>query len=144
MIAHKGLTQVHMYPLQAYERVGEVYSLGDASIVACKAGTGGNALPSKTWSLMACGKPILVCFDKGTMLEHLAIEQECGLFAEAEDAQGLSENILSLSKNKTECERLGKNARQHIEKNLTRKNCTAKIVKILEETKLQYDEQRKK
>lgn len=141
-IIEKGLTRVHMYPLQPYERVSEVYSLGDSSIVSCKAGTGGNALPSKTWSIMACGRSILVCFDKDTMLERLAVEQECGLFAEAEDAKVLSENILFLSKNKEECVRLGKNARMYIETYLTRKSCTTKIAEILKETKKQFDYER--
>lgn len=138
-ITEKGLTRVHMYPLQPYERVSEVYSLGDASIVACKAGTGGNALPSKTWSIMACGKPVLVCFDKETMLERLTKDHECGLFAEAENAQTLSENILSLSENKAKCEKLGKNARNYIKTYLTRKSCTARIVAILENTKEEFD-----
>ena len=143
-IIEKGLTRVHMYPLQPYERVSEVYSLGDASIVACKAGTGGNALPSKTWSIMACGKPVLVCFDKGTMLERLAVEQECGLFAEAENAQALSENILLLSSDKAKCERLGENARDYIETYLTKKSCTTKIVQILVDTKAQFNEEKAK
>ena len=142
MIFEKCLKQVHMYPLQPYERVSEVYSLGDASIVACKKGTGSSALPSKTWSIMSCGKPVLVCFDKDTMLERLVVEQECGLFAEAEDAKVLSENILLLSKNKDECERLGKNARTYIETYLTKKSCTTKIAEILKNTKKQFDEER--
>ena len=142
MIAEKCLKQVHMYPLQPHERVSEVYSLGDASIVACKKGTGVSALPSKTWNIMACGKPILVCFDKDTLLERLVVEQECGLFAEAEDAKALCENILSLSKNKKECERLGKNARGYIETYLTKKSCITKMVEILKETKKQFDYER--
>lgn len=140
MIVKKDLKQVHIYPLQPYERVSEVYSLGDVSIVSCKAGTGGNALPSKTWSIMACGKPILVCFDKGTMLERLAVKQECGLFSEAENAQALSENILSLTNDKAKCERFGQNARRYIEANLTRKSCTNKIAQILMDTKAKFDE----
>ena len=143
-IIEKGLTRVHMYPLQPYERVSEVYSLGDVSIVACKVGTGGNALPSKTWSIMACGKPVLVCFDKETMLERLAKDYECGLFAEAENAQALSENILSLSNDRARCERLGQNARNYIETYLTKKSCTTKIAQILVDTKAQLDEEKAK
>ena len=144
MIKRKDLKQVHMYPLQPYERVSEVYSLGDASIVACKAGTGGNALPSKTWSIMACGKPVLVCFDKDTMLERLAVEHECGLFAEAENAHALTENILSLSEDKAKCEQLGKNARNYIETHLTRERCTTKIAQILVNTKAHLDREKSK
>ncbi len=138
-IMEKGLTNVHTYPLQPYERVSEVYSLGDASVVTCKAGTGGNALPSKTWSIMACEKPILVCFDKDTMLERLTKENECGLFATAEDAQALRDNIVALSKDKVRCEHLGQNARDYVEEHLTRNSCTAKIARILEEAKAKFE-----
>lgn len=138
MIEEKELKNVHLYPLQPPDRVSEVYSLGEASIVSCKAEIGKNALPSKTWSIMACQKPLLVCFDKGTMLERLTKEERCGLFAEPEDAKGLSENILFLSKNREYCSEMGKKAREYIEKHLARKTCTDQISKILEETVTKY------
>lgn len=134
MIVEKGLQNVHLYPLQPIERVSEVYSLGSASIVSCKTGTGGNALPSKTWSIMACEKPLLVSFDEGTMLERLTQNEKCGLFAQSENARALSENILFLNNNKDVCAEMGRKSRAYIENNLNRKKCTDKIVKILTET----------
>ncbi len=137
-VIEKGLTRVHIYPLQPYERVSEVYSLGDASIVACKAGTGGNALPSKTWSIMACARPVLACFDKDTILQRLATEHGCGLFSTAENADELAKNIITLSQDKNYCATLGDNARRYVEENLTRTSCTDKITKILERTAQEY------
>ena len=72
------------------------------------------------------------------MLERLTKNYECGLFAEAENAQALSKNIISLSNDKATCERLGKNAREYIESNLTRNSCTAKIEQILVNTQAQF------
>lgn len=143
LIARKDLKQVHMYPLQPYERVSEVYSLGDASIVACRAGTGGNALPSKTWSIMACGRPVLACFDKDTLLERITVENKCGLFAAAENAEELSQKILALSQDKQYCRELGTNARNYIERNLTRTSCTEKIANILENAVAKYQLEKK-
>lgn len=51
-IAEEGLTNVRLLPLQPYERVSQVYSLGDACVVSCKEGLGGSAMPSKTWTIM--------------------------------------------------------------------------------------------
>ena len=56
-IVEEGLTNVRLLPLQPYERVSQVYSLGDACVVSCKEGLGGSAMPSKTWTIMSCGRP---------------------------------------------------------------------------------------
>ena len=64
-IEQEELTNVHMNPLQPFERVSQVYSLGDACIVSCKEGLGGSAMPSKTWTIMSCGRPVVASFDEG-------------------------------------------------------------------------------
>ena len=87
---------------------------------------------------MACGRPVLACFDKDTMLERITVEQGCGLFSVAEDATQLSENIVRLSKDIDLCKKLGENARDYIEQNLTRAKCTQKITKILETARQEY------
>ena len=46
-INKEGITNVHLNPIQPYERVSYVYSLGDACIVSCKEGLGGSALPPR-------------------------------------------------------------------------------------------------
>lgn len=66
-IAHEHLDNVRLLPLQPYERVSQVYSLGDVCIVSCKAGLGGSAMPSKTWSIMSCARPVLASFDEGEL-----------------------------------------------------------------------------
>jgi glycosyltransferase involved in cell wall biosynthesis len=70
-IEMEGLTNVHLNPLQPVERVSYVYSLGDACIVSCKEGLGGSAMPSKSWSIMSCGRPVIASFDEGELKEIL-------------------------------------------------------------------------
>ena len=132
-ICEKKLNNVCLYPLQAYERVSEVYSLGDACIVSCKPGTGTFAMPSKTWSIMGCGRPVLACFDKDTLLERIIEENDCGSFAEAGNAWQLADNILKMASNKEKTKTQGENARQYIEHYLSRKIGTDKICRLIDE-----------
>ncbi len=64
-IEQEGVSNVKLLPLQPYERVSYVYGLGDVCIVSCKAGLGGSAMPSKTWSIMSSGRAVLANFDEG-------------------------------------------------------------------------------
>ena len=131
-IIERQLTNVHLYPLQPYNRVAEVYSIGDACVVSCKIGTGGFAVPSKTWSIMGCGKPVLASFDEGTLLERIIQGNDCGLFAKAGDAQKLSENIIALCNSPKRAKVQGENARAYIETYLSRKISTHKICTIMD------------
>ena len=52
IIAERKLENVHLLPFQPYEDISHVFSLGDASLVISKPGTGAASVPSKTWSIM--------------------------------------------------------------------------------------------
>jgi len=129
-IKKEGLTNVHLNPLQPYERVSQVYSLGDACIVSCKEGLGGSAMPSKTWTIMSCGRPVIASFDEGELKEILE-NNKCGVFTHAGNVQEFVSGIKSLAANPTRCEELGKNARQFILDNLTKEVGCRKYVDII-------------
>lgn len=124
------LTNVKLNPLQPYEKVSNVYSLGNACVVSCKAGLGGSAMPSKTWSIMSCARPVLANFDEGE-LRQIIENNRCGVFTKAGDVQAFVDAIRSLAANPTLCEEMGKNARQFIMNNLTKKVGTKKYVDII-------------
>lgn len=126
------LDNVLFYPLQPYERVSEVYSLGDACLVCCKPGTGASAVPSKTWSIMACGRPVLASFDSGTLIESVLLEEGCGLFSEAGDAVSLAANVKKMATSKGQCVQMGGRARRFVEEKLSRSVCTSEIARIIE------------
>ncbi len=128
------LLNVSIYPLQEYKRVSEVYSLGDAYVVPCKKGTGISGMPSKTWNIMACSKPVLASFDEDTMMERIVENEKCGLFSKSEDATELANNILKLFNNQQLCNQLGKNGYEYVLNNLTRNVCTSKIERIIKDT----------
>lgn len=129
-IGAEKLVNVHLNPLQPVDRVSYVYSLGDACIVSCKEGLGGSAMPSKSWSIMSCGRPVVASFDEGELKEILEMNN-CGVFSHAGNVEEFVAAIKSLQENPGRCEEMGKNARQFILDNLTKEVGAKKYVEII-------------
>ena len=129
IVAEK-LVNVHLNPLQPVERVSYVYSLGDACVVSCKAGLGGSAMPSKSWSIMSCGRPVVASFDEGE-LKEIVETNRCGVFSHAGKVQEFVDAIKALQENPERCKEMGGNARQFILNNLTKEVGTKKYVEII-------------
>ena len=129
-IEKEELSNVLLNPLQPVERVSYVYSLGDACIVSCKEGLGGSAMPSKSWSIMSCGRSVIASFDEGE-LKTILEEKNCGVFTHAGNVEEFVEGIKSLVAVPSRCEVMGKNARQFILDNLTKEAGSKKYVEII-------------
>lgn len=132
--AEENLTNVKFFPLLPADRVPEVYSLGDACVVCCKAGTGGGGVPSKTWTIMACGSPLLISFDAGSELCRTVESAGAGLCSDAGDGQALAQNVLRLYEKPEEKESLGKNARSYAVTYAGKETATSKYVDLIKKT----------
>lgn len=126
------LSNVKFFPLQSSKVLSELYGLADISIVSCKKGAGKSAMPSKTWSILSAGIPVLAIFDKNSALERLVVDYQIGFFCESGDIDGLVSCILDISKKKNLCSEYGKNARTIIEKSYTVEENTRKYIEIFE------------
>lgn len=129
-INKNNITNVHLNPIQPYERVRYVYSLGDACVVSCKEGLGGSALPSKTWTIMSCGRPVVANFDEGELKEIL-LNNDCGMFSHAGNVREFVDVIKYMADNPSRCTEMGLKARQFILDNLTKEVGTRKYVDII-------------
>ena len=124
------LENLMILPLQPFERVSQVYGLGDVCIVACKPGLGGAAMPSKTWSIMSAGSAVLANFDDGE-LKSIIENNGCGVFTKAGDLDGFVAAISSLAADPSKCEEMGRNGREFILRNLTKEVGTSKYVEVI-------------
>ena len=128
------LPNLSIFPLQPMDRVSEVYSLGDVSIIPCKAGTGGSGMPSKTWTIMATGTAIIASFDLGGEMERTIQEAGCGYCIQAGDAGVLAETITDLRNKPEMVNALGQNARQYAEDHVAKEQAVQKYIEIIEDT----------
>lgn len=124
------IKNLNIFPFQLYEKVSYVYSMGDVCIVPCKAGLGGSAMPSKTWSILATSTPVLANFDEGELKEILE-GQNCGVFTKAGDLDSFVAAIEFLSKNRDKCSEMGINGRKFVMNNLTKEVGTRKYVDVI-------------
>ncbi len=130
-IAAENIRNVTMIPFQPYEKISQVFSLGDCGLIISKAGVGSNSVPSKTWSVMSASRPVLASFDKGSELDDIVTNSNCGICVQANDPQAFRAAILQLAEDKESCARMGKNGRCYIEENLTRAIGTSKWVEVM-------------
>ena len=130
---HQSL-RILVFSRYTIQEVSYVYSLGDVSIVPCKKGFGGSAMPSKTWSIMATGTPVLASYDSGTDLERLILSEQVGLFSEADDVESLVKSILELYSSPERKDKMGFNARNYVLTNMSREICTRKYIEVIRRT----------
>ena len=130
IVAERSLGNVTLLPFQPYEDISHVFSLGDAGLVISKPGVGANSVPSKTWSIMSASRPVLANFDENE-LKSIIEQNKCGVFTKAGDREAFKLSILELFKNREICKEYGKNGRQFVMNNLTRKAGTQKYVDVI-------------
>ncbi|MCH5238158.1 MAG: glycosyltransferase family 4 protein [Muribaculaceae bacterium] len=130
LIKEKKLINVHLLPFQPYEVISHVFSLGDASLVISKPGTGSASVPSKTWSIMSASRPVIANFDENE-LKSIIENNQCGIFSKAGDKEGLKKAILTLYNNPELCRIYGNNGRKFVLDNLTKEVGTQKYVDVI-------------
>lgn len=133
IIKEKNAKNITLIPFQDYSDISHVFSLGDAGLIISKKDVGSNSVPSKTWSIMSAERPVLASFDKGSELDRIITETNCGVCVDANDADALKEAVINLYENKDSLKLMGKNGREFILNNLTKEISTGKIISILRE-----------
>lgn len=110
------LCNVEFFPFQPREKLSEVLACSDLSLVILRKGIGSDSLPSKTFSIMASGRPVLISVDEESEVSKLIRRAEAGLWVPPQDPDQLVEAILALKKDIPRCERFGQNGRKWVEK----------------------------
>lgn len=124
------LPNVIINRLLPQSRVSEVYSLGDVCLVTCKKGVGTSGMPSKTWSIMACNRPIVAAFDTNAELAEILHEAKAGIAVEPENAALLAQAIRGSMHNNSEmC-----GGREYVCDHASKQSCVTKYVQTIQET----------
>ncbi len=125
------LRNVKFIPFQPRQRLPEVLASADISLISLQRGIGLGSLPSKTFSILASGRPIVACIDEESETRSLIERAEAGLCVPPEDPQSLVNAILSLKNDKDLRQRMGRNGRLWAEAHHSPQAGAKKIEKIL-------------
>ena len=88
-----GLTNVTFLPMQPPERAPLIYSAADVNVIPLRKDIYRTALPSKTATCLACGKPIILAIGTAGGFAGLAAERAGCLVTEPDDPAQLADAI---------------------------------------------------
>jgi colanic acid biosynthesis glycosyl transferase WcaI len=114
--AERELSNIQFLPFQPRQRLPEVLATASVSLVQLRKGIGSDSLPSKIWSILASGRPILAAVDEGSEAWKLVTRAEAGLCVPPENPAELAKAVLALKNDPGLCERLGQNGRRWVER----------------------------
>ena len=129
-VQQQRLDNVAIHPLLPAERVAEVYSMGDVALITGKKGVGQTALPSKLWSIMACGTPVIAAFDPDSELAGIVRTAQAGTVVEPENAQALADAVRAARSAGTHARTAERN---YVIAHASKEACAAQYVRCIEE-----------
>ena len=91
-----GLANVRFSGYQPKDRVPEVLATGDIHLVPLKAGLGRVSVPSKTYSILAAGRPVLAAIDPGTEVPRMIAASGGGLAVPPDDPEAFCDGLSTL------------------------------------------------
>lgn len=77
---------IHFVGYQPIERLGEVLASADIHVVPLRAGLASISVPSKTYSILAAGRPIIAAIDPDTEIPRILAASGAGVTVPPEDA----------------------------------------------------------
>ena len=128
---HRRLKNVEFLPFQPRERLPEVLASANVSLVILRRGIGTGSLPSKTFSVMASGRPLIASVDEGSETWNLVKMAKAGICVPPENPSEIVKAIIALKKDKEFSERLGRNGRIWAEQNHSSQSAAEQFEKLL-------------
>jgi len=113
--AAAGLANVTFGEFQPPERLSEVLATGDLHVVPLRRGLGRVSVPSKTYSIMAAGRPIVAAVDAGTEVTRLVGGADCGIVVGPDDPAAFVSAIDALVADPDGRADMGRRARSFVE-----------------------------
>jgi colanic acid biosynthesis glycosyl transferase WcaI len=97
-------------------RLPELLATGDIHVVPLRSGLGRVSVPSKTYSIMAAGRPVVAAIDPGTAVPRILADSGGGISVPPDDADAFTEALRSLVADPARCRQLGALGRGWVER----------------------------
>jgi glycosyltransferase involved in cell wall biosynthesis len=123
---------VRFLPFRPVEQVPHVMLAGDLHVITVRRGLEGVVVPSKLYSTLAAGRPVLAVAPKESDVARIVAESGCGVAADPDDPVAVADAIRQLLKSPERLAAMGRRAREVADR-YTRVNELERFVTILEE-----------
>jgi glycosyltransferase involved in cell wall biosynthesis len=123
---------VRFLPFFPVEQVPHVMMAGDVHIVTVRRGLEGVVVPSKLYSILASGRPVLAIAPATTDAARIVTETGCGSSADPDDPAAVAAALVQLRKDPARLAQMGARAREVAAK-YARVNELDRFVNVMEE-----------
>jgi colanic acid biosynthesis glycosyl transferase WcaI len=111
----EGIANLRFAGFQPIERLPEVLASGDVHVVPLRTGLGDVSVPSKTYSSLAAGRPVVASIDAGTAIPRLLAESGAGLAVPPDDVDAFVAAIRGLVADPERAATYGRSGRSWVE-----------------------------
>ena len=128
----KGLSKLHVLPYQRRDLMPQILDYSDVQFIFMRPGTDGQGFPSKVYTVMACGKPLMVSSGDNTPIVNFLSEVGCAeLFTSSEGrAEQMADWLSNVSKEEL-CE-MGDRGRSVVMEKYTKEIVTGQYVELID------------
>ena len=109
------LTNVYFGDYQPIERLSEVLATGDIHVVPLRAGLASVSVPSKSYSILAAGRPMLAAIDLGTEIPNMLQQSGAGVAVEPDNSAAFIEALSQLVSRREQLHEMGSRGRTWVE-----------------------------
>ncbi len=114
-VTSEDLTNVRLFDFVAKEDYADLLASADLSFVTLEPGMEGLCVPSKFYSILASGRPVLATVAPKSEVARVIDEAQAGVHMEQSETQRLVSAVVALSEDPAAAERMGRNARRVLE-----------------------------
>ena len=123
---------VRFLPFRPVEQIPHVMTAGDVHIVTVRRGLEGVVVPSKLYSILAAGRPVLAVAPSNSDAARIVVKSGCGVAADPDDPAAVAEAIRRLRSDPAQLLQMGQRARE-VAKKYARVNELERFLEILDE-----------
>ena len=109
------LANVYFGDYQPIERLSEVLATGDIHLVPLRTGLASVSVPSKSYSILAAGRPMLAAIDLNTEIPNMLQQSGAGVAVEPDNSPAFIEALGRLVSNRDQLSEMGANGRKWVE-----------------------------
>lgn len=115
----KGLDNVYFADYQPRERVPEVLASADVHVVLLKSGLGAVSVPSKTYSILAAGRPLVAAIDADTEVTRILHASGAGKVVPPDNAQAFIAALKEMLASPDLASQMGQAGRRWVESHVS-------------------------
>lgn len=130
IIVQERISNVYVYDFLQGKQFQDALQISDCALISLEKGLTGLCVPSKTYSYMMQGIPLLAIMDKCDIVND--IEEGAGLWVENGDFNRLAENIIALKNDEAMQLNMKTKCRDLFLKKYTTEVCTKKYVELFQ------------